>query len=53
MAYEINMNTPILTLDTDTPVETVQSREDTIWHEIQNAYRTKRILTGILGGIEN
>ena len=52
MANEINMNVPILTLDTDTPVETAQSREDTIWHEIQNAHRTKRILTGVLGGIE-
>ena len=24
----------------------------TIWHEITNAYRTRRILTGMLGGIE-
>ena len=26
--------------------------EDVIWHEIHNAYRTRRILTGQLGGIE-
>ncbi len=42
----------ILTLNADTEVETPESREDTIWHELQNAYRTRKILTGILGGIE-
>ena len=33
-------------------VETQEDREDIIWHEIHNAYRTRRILTGKLGGIE-
>ena len=33
-------------------IETESAREDTIWHEIHNAYRTRRILTGQLGGIE-
>lgn len=42
----------ILTLSADAEVETPESREDTIWHELQNAYRTRKILTGILGGIE-
>ncbi len=42
----------ILTLNADTEVETPESREDTIWHELQNAYRTRKILTGIHGGIE-
>lgn len=42
----------ILTLNADSEVETQESREDTIWHELQNAYRTRKILTGILGGIE-
>lgn len=42
----------ILTLDNDTTIETQKSKEDLIWHEITNAYRTRRILTGILGGIE-
>lgn len=42
----------ILTLSADTEVETPESREDTIWHELQNAYRTRKILTGSLGGIE-
>jgi len=42
----------ILTLNADTEVETPKSREDTIWHELQNAYRTRRILPGNLGSIE-
>lgn len=51
MPNELN-NTNILTLEADSSIETQQSKEDLIWHEIQNAYRTHRILTGILGGIE-
>ena len=42
----------ILTLSADAEVETPESREDTIWHELQNAYRTRKILTGTLGGVE-
>lgn len=42
----------ILTLSADSEVETQESKEDLIWHELQNAYRTKKILTGNLGGIE-
>ena len=42
----------ILTLENDATVETQKSKEDLIWHEITNAYRTRRILTGMLGGIE-
>ncbi|WP_070088854.1 S1 RNA-binding domain-containing protein [Merdimonas faecis] len=41
----------ILALDNDT-IETQKSKEDLTWHEITNAYRTRRILTGTLGGIE-
>lgn len=43
---------PVLTLEVRGEVETEESREDAIWHEIHNAYRTRRILTGQLGGIE-
>ena len=44
MANEtINLNTPILTLDSDTVLETAQSKADLIWHDIQNAYRTRKI----------
>lgn len=42
----------ILTLENDAAVETQKSKEELIWHEITNAYRTRRILTGMLGGIE-
>ncbi len=59
-AHEAKPETPvrkaapssILTLNADSEVETPESREDTIWHELQNAYRTRKILTGTLGGIE-
>ena len=43
---------PVLTLEARGEVETEESREDAIWHEIHNAYRTRRLLTGQLGGIE-
>ena len=43
---------PVLTLESRGEVETESAREDTIWHEIHNAYRTRKILTGQLGGIE-
>ena len=29
-----------------------EDRDDVIWHEIHNAYRTRKIITGKLGGIE-
>ena len=41
-----------LTIRNREDVETQEDREDIIWHEIHNAYRTRRILTGKLGGIE-
>lgn len=43
---------PILTLEVRGDVETKDDKDDAIWHEIHNAYRTRRILTGQLGGIE-
>ena len=42
----------ILTIDARDEVQTEQDREATIWHEIQNSYRTRRIMTGTLDGIE-
>ena len=42
----------ILPIDARSQVETPENFEDTIWHEIRNAYRTRRILTGTLGGVE-
>ncbi len=42
----------VLTIESRGAVETAETREDVIWHEIHNAYRTRKILTGQLGGIE-
>lgn len=52
MSNETITNSTVLTLGTDTVLETAQSKTDLIWHELQNAYRTRKILTGMLGGIE-
>lgn len=43
----------ILTIDAHDEVQTEEEREATIWHEIQNAYRTRRILTGTLDAVED
>lgn len=43
---------PVLTVEAGDEVETEEAREDTVWHEIHNAYRTRRILSGQLGGVE-
>lgn len=43
---------PVLTIINKDDVETESAREDAIWHEIHNAYRTRRIMAGQLGGIE-
>lgn len=45
-------NADILTIDAYADVQTPTDVEDTVWHEIQNAYVTRKILTGILGGLE-
>lgn len=47
-----NTNAPVLTIESRGEVETAEAREDMVWHEIHNAYRTRKILTGQLGGIE-
>ena len=43
---------PILTIESKAEVESQENIEEAAWHEIRNAYRTHRILTGSLGGIE-
>lgn len=42
----------ILTLEVDGTVTTEAHELDAAWHEIHTSYRTRRILTGILGGVE-
>ena len=42
----------ILTIYAKAELQTEEDREATLWHEVQNAYRTRRILTGTLDGVE-
>jgi len=42
----------VLTINARDYIQTEEEREETIWHEVRNAYRTRRILTGTLGGVE-
>ncbi len=42
----------ILTIEVDSHVETPEEQEDARWHQLLNAHRTRKILTGQLGGIE-
>lgn len=43
---------PILTLEVDGDVTTEAHELDAAWHEIHTSYRSRRILTGMLGGVE-
>ena len=43
---------PILTIEAHRDVMTGDDFADLAWHEIRNSYRTNRILTGYLGGLE-
>ncbi len=42
----------ILTIDANARVSTEETAADIAWHEILNAYKTRRIVTGTLSGIE-
>lgn len=42
----------VLTIESGDEIETEDAREAAAWHEIHNAYRTRRILSAPLGGIE-
>ena len=42
----------VLTIEAGAEVQTDEEREAIIWHEIQNAHWTRRILTGTLDGVE-
>lgn len=51
-AEPVKPRSRILTVEAKTEVYTEQTRADIIWHEIQNAYITHRIMTGTLSGVE-
>ena len=42
----------VLTIDARDEIQTEEDREAIIWHDIQNSHRTRRILTGMLDGVE-
>lgn len=42
----------VLTINARDEVQTAADREAMIWHEIQSSYRSRRMLTGTLDGIE-
>ena len=42
----------VLTIEARDEVQTAEEREAIVWHEIQNAHWTRRILTGTLDGVE-
>jgi len=42
----------VLTIDARDEIQTREDRDALIWHEIQNSFRTRRILTGTLDGVE-
>ena len=42
----------VLTIDVDAQVESMEEQEDARWHQLLNAHRTRKVLTGQLGGIE-
>jgi len=42
----------ILTIEAGASVKTDEELAEIAWHEIHNAFRTRKILTGMLGGIE-
>lgn len=47
-----NAEPSILTIASKGEVDTPDDQAEIAWHEIRNAYLTRRILTGILSGIE-
>lgn len=51
-AKRITKDDAILTIDAGDTVHTEEDLAEIAWHEIHNAYRTRKILTGMLGGIE-
>ena len=42
----------VLTIDANGAYETEEDKAELLWHELQNAYRSKRILSGALSGVE-
>ena len=42
----------VLTINVDAHVESMEEQEEARWHQLLKAHRTRKIMTGQLGGIE-
>ena len=42
----------VLTIDANGAYETEEDKAELLWYELQNVYRSKRILSGVLSGVE-
>ncbi len=42
----------VLTIVAREEIETPEEQEETAWHEIKNAYLSRRVLSGVLSGVE-
>ena len=52
MARDTWQEDPILTIEAGADVQTDEELAEIAWHEINNSYITRKMLTGMLGGIE-
>ena len=53
MEKDLNRNiSPILTIEVKNAVETPEMQEEALWYAIQSEYHARRIVTGILSGVE-
>ena len=50
--FRVQSTMMFLTIDVDAQVESMEEQEEARWHQLLNAHRTRKILTGQLGGIE-
>lgn len=57
MATEFDKNwesmQPVLTVDANEKIDFSENAADAVWHELQNAYRAKRVLSASLSGYES
>lgn len=43
----------VLTIDVDAQVESMEEQEDARWHQLLNAHRTRKVLTGSLAALKS
>ena len=50
--FRVQSTMVFLPIDVDAQVESMEEQEEARWHQLLNAHRTRKIMTGQLGGIE-